>query len=60
MPSSRDADDKIQNCKQEWFHLECVDLAEIPARTTKWYCPECRILLNIGEKGEVSARGVKA
>jgi hypothetical protein len=48
-----------QNCKQEWFHLECVELSEIPARTTKWYCPECRVLLNIGEKGEVSARGVR-
>ncbi|KAK4456290.1 hypothetical protein QBC34DRAFT_315227 [Podospora aff. communis PSN243] len=47
------------NCKYEWFHLECVGLQEIPARTTKWYCPECRILLNIGEKGEVSARGYK-
>ncbi|KAL2693801.1 hypothetical protein Neosp_000364 [[Neocosmospora] mangrovei] len=50
---------KTQNCKEEWFHLECVGLAEVPARTTKWYCPECRVLLNIGEKGEVSARGVK-
>ncbi|KAK0623553.1 hypothetical protein B0T14DRAFT_516538 [Immersiella caudata] len=51
--------DNVDNCKQEWFHLECVGLQEIPARTTKWYCPECRILLNIGEKGEVSARGYK-
>ena len=48
-----------QNCKAEWFHLECVGLTDIPPRTTKWYCPECRVLLNIGEKGEVSARGVK-
>ncbi|EMR68370.1 putative phd finger domain-containing protein [Eutypa lata UCREL1] len=24
-----------QNCKYEWFHLECVGLSEIPARTTK-------------------------
>lgn len=48
-----------QNCKQEWFHLECVGLSEIPARTTKWYCPDCRKLLNIGEKGEINARGVK-
>ncbi|RCI14961.1 hypothetical protein L249_6440 [Ophiocordyceps polyrhachis-furcata BCC 54312] len=47
------------NCKQEWFHLECVGLADIPARTTRWYCPDCRRLLNIGEKGEVNARGVK-
>ncbi|KAK0630741.1 hypothetical protein B0T17DRAFT_590158 [Bombardia bombarda] len=52
--------DNVDNCKQEWFHLECVELTDIPARTTKWYCPDCRILLNIGEKGEVSARGVKA
>ncbi|KXX76948.1 Inhibitor of growth protein 3 [Madurella mycetomatis] len=52
--------DNVDNCKQEWFHLECVGLSDIPARTTKWYCPDCRVLLNIGEKGEVSARGVKA
>ncbi|KAH7162399.1 hypothetical protein B0J13DRAFT_669116 [Dactylonectria estremocensis] len=51
--------DNMDNCKQEWFHLECVELLEIPARTTKWYCPDCRVLLNIGEKGEVSARGVR-
>ena len=48
-----------QNCKYEWFHLECVGLSEIPARTTKWYCPECRVLLNIGGRGEVTSRGVK-
>lgn len=51
--------DNVDNCKQEWFHLECVGLSDIPARTTKWYCPDCRKLLNIGEKGEISARGVK-
>lgn len=49
----------LQTCNKEWFHLECVNLDAIPARTTKWYCPECRVLLNIGEKGEVTARGVK-
>lgn len=49
-----------QKCQQEWFHLECVGLTAIPARTTKWYCPDCRKALNIGEKGEVSARGIKA
>ncbi|OTA60453.1 hypothetical protein K449DRAFT_332613 [Hypoxylon sp. EC38] len=49
----------VQNCKQEWFHLECVGLTEIPARTTKWYCPECRVLLNIGGRGEVNSRGIK-
>ncbi|KAK3375312.1 hypothetical protein B0H63DRAFT_275680 [Podospora didyma] len=52
--------DNVEHCKQEWFHLECVNMAAIPARTTKWYCPDCRISLNIGEKGEVNARGVKA
>lgn len=51
--------DNVDNCKQEWFHLECVGLSEIPARTTKWYCPECRILLNIGGRGEVNSRGIK-
>ena len=48
-----------QNCKQEWFHLECVGLSDVPARTTKWYCPDCRVALNIGERGEVNARGVR-
>ncbi|KAI1634137.1 hypothetical protein F4809DRAFT_543282 [Biscogniauxia mediterranea] len=51
--------DNVDICKQEWFHLECVELTEIPARTTKWYCPECRVLLNIGGRGEVTSRGVK-
>jgi hypothetical protein len=50
---------RVQNCKGEWFHLECVGLDEIPARTTKWYCPDCRVALNIGERGEVTSRGVK-
>ncbi|KAK6841385.1 hypothetical protein PG987_002245 [Apiospora arundinis] len=50
---------RTQNCKQEWFHLECVGLTAIPARTTKWYCPECRVALNIGGRGEVTSRGVK-
>ncbi|KAI0542267.1 hypothetical protein GGR58DRAFT_453326 [Xylaria digitata] len=51
--------DNIDNCEKEWFHLECVGLSEIPARTTKWYCPQCRILLNIGERGEVTSRGIR-
>lgn len=48
-------------CQYEWFHLPCVNLSieTLPPRTTKWYCPECRIALDIGEKGEVSARGKK-
>ncbi|TVY29320.1 Inhibitor of growth protein [Lachnellula hyalina] len=56
-------DDKKANvhekCEKEWFHLECVGLSDIPPRTTKWYCPACRVTLGIGEKGEVNARGRK-
>ncbi|KAK8900685.1 hypothetical protein QC760_010675 [Botrytis cinerea] len=47
------------NCEKEWFHLECVEMTAVPPRTTKWYCPDCRIILGIGEKGEVNARGRK-
>ena len=50
---------RYEKCEKEWFHLECVGLTEIPPRTTKWYCPECRVTLGIGEKGEVNARGRK-
>ena len=46
-------------CEKEWFHLECVGLTEIPPRTTKWYCPDCRKKLGLGERGEVTARGKK-
>ncbi|KAF6837330.1 PHD finger domain-containing protein [Colletotrichum plurivorum] len=49
-----------ESCEKEWFHLACLDMTQIPARTTKWYCFDCRVRLNIGEKGEVNARGVKA
>ena len=48
-----------QGCKMEWFHLACVGLDDIPARTTKWYCPDCRKALNVGEKGEVNARDAR-
>ncbi|OJD13376.1 hypothetical protein AJ78_06165 [Emergomyces pasteurianus Ep9510] len=30
------------DCDKEWFHLDCVGLTEVPSRTAKWYCPECR------------------
>ncbi|POS85776.1 hypothetical protein EPUL_003485, partial [Erysiphe pulchra] len=41
-----------QNCEKEWFHIECVGLLDVPPRTTKWYCPSCRVSFGIGEKGE--------
>jgi len=30
-------------------------MTEIPARRSKWYCPDCRVLLNIDEKGHSAA-----
>ena len=46
-------------CEREWFHLECVGLTEPPGRTAKWYCPDCRKALGVGEKGQASARKKK-
>jgi len=36
-------------CEKEWFHLDCVDLKEMPPRRTKWYCPDCRKKLKLGQ-----------
>ncbi|OCK75741.1 hypothetical protein K432DRAFT_307848 [Lepidopterella palustris CBS 459.81] len=43
-----------EECEKEWFHLDCVGLTEIPPRRSKWYCPECRVLLNVDEKGNAA------
>ncbi|OQE47269.1 hypothetical protein PENCOP_c001G07580 [Penicillium coprophilum] len=40
-----------QDCDREWFHLNCVGLTEVPSRTAKWYCPQCRVKLHKGEDG---------
>ncbi|OQE10977.1 hypothetical protein PENVUL_c003G05814 [Penicillium vulpinum] len=40
-----------QDCDREWFHLSCVGLTEVPSRTAKWYCPQCRVKLHKGEDG---------
>ncbi|KAJ5410615.1 uncharacterized protein N7487_004974 [Penicillium crustosum] len=40
-----------QDCDREWFHLSCVGLTEVPSRTAKWYCPQCRVTLHKGEDG---------
>ncbi|KKY16849.1 putative phd finger domain [Phaeomoniella chlamydospora] len=34
---------------QEWFHMGCVGLHDMPGRTVKWYCPNCRVKLHKGE-----------
>lgn len=41
----------VLQCDREWFHLDCVGLTEVPSRTAKWYCPECRVKLHKGEDG---------
>ncbi|KAJ8200615.1 hypothetical protein LV164_008329 [Aspergillus fumigatus] len=42
-----------QDCDKEWFHLECVGLSEVPSRTAKWYCPDCRVKFHKGNDGIV-------
>ena len=37
------------DCEKEWFHLECVQLDGMPPRRTKWYCPDCRKKLKMGQ-----------
>ncbi|GAD96686.1 PHD finger domain protein, putative [Paecilomyces variotii No. 5] len=41
------------DCDKEWFHLDCVGLSEVPSRTAKWYCPDCRVKLGKGPDGIV-------
>jgi hypothetical protein len=41
------------DCDREWFHLDCVGLSEVPSRTAKWYCPECRVKFHKGSDGIV-------
>nr|POF15200.1 inhibitor of growth protein 3 [Quercus suber] len=38
-----------EDCEKEWFHLSCVGLSELPPRRTKWYCPDCRKKLKLGQ-----------
>ncbi|KAJ5212021.1 uncharacterized protein N7498_003667 [Penicillium cinerascens] len=41
------------DCDREWFHLDCVGLSEVPSRTAKWYCPNCRVRFHKGADGIV-------
>ena len=44
------SDVELLQCEYgQWFHMECVQLLELPARTIKWYCPGCRKKLKKGE-----------
>lgn len=29
------------DCRFEWFHIECVGLLEPPPDSVTWFCPEC-------------------
>ncbi|KAJ5155813.1 hypothetical protein N7492_008616 [Penicillium capsulatum] len=42
-----------QDCDREWFHLDCVGLSEVPSRTAKWYCPDCRVRFHKSSDGIV-------
>lgn len=43
----------------QWFHLECIDLLEMPTRTIRWYCPKGRKKLRKGEYSNgLVARGI--
>lgn len=41
------------NCEQQWFHLECMNMTEsdLPPRRAKWYCPDCRAALGVDAYG---------
>ena len=41
--------DNETDCEKEWFHLDCVQLTDLPPRRTKWYCPDCRKKLKVGQ-----------
>ena len=41
--------DNEESCEKEWFHLDCVDLTDLPPRRTKWFCPDCRKKLKMGQ-----------
>lgn len=44
-----------------WFHMDCVELAGMPGRTTKWYCPGDRVKYHKGENTNgLVGRGIKA
>jgi inhibitor of growth protein 3 len=31
-----------EDCKYQWFHVDCLNLKKMPAEDEDWYCPECR------------------
>ncbi|KAI9672699.1 MAG: hypothetical protein M1831_000134 [Alyxoria varia] len=39
-------------CVEQWFHVGCVGIEDLPARAKKWFCPNCRKMLGVRETGE--------
>ncbi|KAI4851365.1 hypothetical protein E4T44_02178 [Aureobasidium sp. EXF-8845] len=37
-----------EDCELEWFHIYCVCLGSLPSKSSKWYCPPCRVELGKG------------
>ncbi|RPA80993.1 hypothetical protein BJ508DRAFT_415024 [Ascobolus immersus RN42] len=37
-----------ETCEKEWFHLECVGLAQAPKGKAKWFCQDCIAQMNSG------------
>lgn len=31
------------DCKYQWFHVDCLNLKKMPAEDEDWYCPDCRV-----------------
>ena len=31
-----------EGCAIQWFHIDCLDLPEIPSG--EWLCPDCRCM----------------
>jgi inhibitor of growth protein 3 len=32
-----------EDCKYQWFHVDCLNLKKMPAEDEDWYCPDCRV-----------------
>jgi hypothetical protein len=39
-----------EDCKFQWFHVDCLNLKKMPAEDEDWYCPDCRVKPEIIDK----------
>lgn len=47
-----------EQCKYEWFHLQCLGLKKSPDDDETWWCPTCRELDEV--KKEIREKGLSA